>query len=173
MHPSYVDIENEFSEIEREVTHLSVELASIDSLRPAPDTQQEWSSGSVCASAAEKIYTGCERIMARIASEFDGVPVAHSESWHMAVLRRMANTYPERRGPIISAKCYLVMDKLRAFRHRERNTYGINLDFEIVVERATEAVAGFELFRHEVRVFFGQGNDDKLEDGPAPGPAPR
>ena len=47
-----------------------------------------------------------------------------------------------------------MMDKLRAFRHRERNTYGMNLDFEIVIERATEAVTGFERFSSEVRLFF-------------------
>lgn len=49
-----------------------------------------------------------------------------------------------------------MLDRLRAFRHRERNTYGINLDFGIVVERAREAVEGFGIFRDEVRKFLGQ-----------------
>ena len=146
MHPSYVDIENELSEVSLEVDHLLSSLAQLDPNEPPLDAQERWEASVVCSSAAEKIYTGCERVMVRIASEVDGVPVSHSENWHMAVLRRMAKPYPGLRGPVISAECYLIMDKLRAFRHRERNTYGMNLDFEIVVTRATEAVAGYERF---------------------------
>lgn len=61
-----------------------------------------------------------------------------------------------------------MLDKLRAFRHRERNTYGINLDFGIVVERGREAVAGFAMFSREVRAFFGRGDDDEIKDDALP-----
>lgn len=168
MHPSYVDVANELTEVGLEVDHLSARLARLDPNATVQNPQDRWEASVICASAAEKIYTGCERVMARIATEVDGVPIAHAEGWHMAVLRRMANPYLEVRGPIISAECYLVMDKLRAFRHRERNTYGMNLDFEIVVNRATEAVAGFERFRDEVRAFFGRVKHDRPQDKPAP-----
>lgn len=147
MHPSYVDIENEFGEIAVEVEHLSARLSRLDLCKPPADPQERWEATVICASAAEKVYTGCERIMARLAAEVDGLPVPHSEGLHMALLRRMARPYPGVRSAVISGECYAVLDKLRAFRHRERNTYGINLDFGIVVERGREAVAGFGSFR--------------------------
>lgn len=165
MHPGYVDIENEFSEIEVEVDHLSARIARLDPREPPEDMQDRWEATVICASASEKVYTGCERVMARIATEVDGVAVSHSDGWHVALLRRMAKPYPGVRGPIISGECYAVLDKLRAFRHRERNNYGINLDFGIVVERGGEAVAGFAMFSLEVRAFFGRSDaDDKIKD---------
>lgn len=153
MHPAWVDVGNELDEIAREVARLSLRLERVGTERPATGSQEEWEATLVCASAAEKIYTGCEWVMARLASEVDGVPVTHSEGWHGALLRRMSCPFPQVRGPIISGKCHAVLDRLRAFRHRERNTYGVNLDFGTVVERAHEAVAGFEIFRREVRTF--------------------
>jgi len=47
-----------------------------------------------------------------------------------------------------------------AFRHRERNTYGTNLDFDIVIERSREAINAFEMFHQEVRSFFTRGIPD-------------
>jgi hypothetical protein len=125
-----------------------------------PDTQEAWEATHVCGSAAEKIYTGCERVMARLAAEVDQTPVVHPEGWHAALVRRMANPFPGVRGPIISRECHGLLDKLRAFRHRERNTYGINLDLEVVVERGNEAVSIFYRFRQEVRAFLSHGNND-------------
>ncbi len=174
MHPSYVDIENEFSEIGVEVDHLSARLARLNQHQAPADMQDKWEATVICASAAEKIYTGCERVMARLATEVDGTQVAHADGWHMALLRRMARPFPGVRGPIISGECYSVLDRLRAFRHRERNTYGINLDFGIVVERAAEAVAGFELFRAQVRAFFERRDDDTegKDEAPVPNSGP-
>lgn len=156
MHPASVNVGNELAEIAQEAARLSLRLERVGTERLPTGSQAEWEAMLVCASAAEKIYTGCERVMARLASEVDGVPVVHSEGWHGALLRRMSHPFPDARGPIISGPCHGVLDRLRAFRHRERNTYGINLDFNIVVERAREAVEGFGLFRDEVRAFLEQ-----------------
>ncbi len=156
MHPVSVDVGNELGEIAQEAARLSLRLERVGLEHLEAGSQGEWEATLVCASAAEKIYTGCERVMARLASEVDSVPVAHSEGWHATLLRRMSHPFPQVRGPIISAECHAVLDRLRAFRHRERNTYGINLDFDVVVERAREAVEGFALFRDEVRAFLGK-----------------
>ena len=93
MHPSYVDLENEFSDIEIEVNHLADRLARLDPDRPPGDMQDRWEATVICASASEKIYTGCERVMARIAGDVDGVPVSHSDGWHVALLRRLARAF--------------------------------------------------------------------------------
>jgi hypothetical protein len=97
MHPIFVDIENEFSEIASEAEGLSNRLIRLDAEGPLLDFQERWEATHVCASATEKIYTGCERVMARLASEIDGSPVSHSDGWHMALLRRMARPYPDLR----------------------------------------------------------------------------
>ena len=154
MHPNFVDIENEFVEIAAEAERLSNRLARIDPAGMPANTQDEWEATLVCASAVAKIFSGCERVMARLAAEIDRTPVVHADGWHAALLRRMANPFLDARGPIISKSCHEVLDRLRAFRHRERNTYGINLDFQIVVQRGHEAVAGFSMFRTEVDAFL-------------------
>ena len=157
MRATFVDIENEFAEIAQEVAFLAQTLAAWRSSRAEPGSHREWEFTHVCASAVEKIYTGCERVMARIAAEVDGSPVSHSDGWHAALLRRMANPYPGMRAAVISHRCHQDMDRLRSFRHRERNSYGINLDAGIVLERGTEALRAFDAFRSEVRSFFRHG----------------
>jgi hypothetical protein len=157
MHATFVDIENEFSDIADEVAHLSRFLDRLTQSSPSAASQASWEAVHVCASATEKIYTGCERIMAQVAREVDDAPVAHSAGWHAALLRRMAHPFPGVRNAVISDECYRQMDRLRAFRHRERNTYGTNLDFDIVVERSREAVATFGVFHSNVRSFFTSG----------------
>jgi len=154
MRPNFVDIENEFREIAVEVEHLSRLLSRIVAPRPDDDRQAAWEAGHICASSTNKIYTGCERIMARVASAVDGTPITHSDGWHAALLRRIAHPFPGVRDAVISAACHHHLDRLRAFRHRVRNTYGVNLDYQIVVERGREAVAMFEMFRAEVGSFL-------------------
>jgi hypothetical protein len=158
MHPIFVDIENEFLEIATEAEGLSNRLTRLGVEGPITGFQDRWEATHVCASATEKIYTGCERVMARLASDIDGAPVTRSDGWHVALLRRMARPYPGRRPAIISAECFGLLDKLRSFRHRERNSYGVRLDFEIVVERSREAVAGLSMFRDEVLTFVSDGD---------------
>lgn len=48
----------------------------------------------------------------------------------------------------------MLMDRMRSFRHRERNSYGGQLDFDIVLERAKESLTAFGLFRAEVEGFL-------------------
>jgi len=155
MHPSYGDVENELSQIAIEVHHLSVRLSRLDISGSPTDAQDQWEATLICATATAKIYTGCERVMARLATDVDGSAVAHADGWHVGLLGRMANPFPGVREAVISRECYTVLDKLRAFRHRERNTYGINLDYGVVVKRASEAIIGFDIFRDEVRIFLG------------------
>lgn len=170
MHAAFVDIENEFAELAEEVGHLSRFLDSLIQTDASPNRQDSWEASHVCASATEKIYTGCERIMARIASEVDRAPVMHSDGWHRALLLRMANPFPNVRPPVISGDCHRRLDRLRAFRHRERNSYGTHLDFDIVVERGREAVTTFDLFHGEVRSLFdsARGGGINTPNGSSP-----
>jgi hypothetical protein len=157
MHATFVDIENEFSDIAEEAEHLSCFLDRLTQAGPPAERQALWEAAHVCASATEIIYTGCERIMAHVAREVDDAPVAHSDGWRAALPRHMAHPFPGVRNSVISDECYRQTDRLRAFRHRERNTYGTNLDFDIVVEQSGEAVTTFSAFHNNVRLFFTPG----------------
>jgi hypothetical protein len=159
MHPSSADVENEFADIAREVAYLSVRLAHCHTHAPVSGSQAEWEAILILASAAEKIFTGCERVMERLAAHVDRSRIVHAEGWHGALLARMAEPF-QGRGAVISAECHGVLNKLRAFRHRERNTYGVQLDYQIVVERVREAIAGFELFCRDVRYFLNDDSSD-------------
>lgn len=146
------DIENELAEIAREADLLAraLELYTV-SFRE--DEAWHWLAIQGIASAVEKIYTGCERVMALIADVVDGARIEHSEGWHGRLLRRIAYPYPERRRAVISQRCFDSLDQLRSFRHRERNSYGLSLDSEIVLERARFAGGAFQLFKSEVASF--------------------
>ncbi len=156
----FVDVQNEFLEIAAEIRHLDAALAKLRTVRPVSGSQQAWEAGHICASATEKIYTGLERIMARIATEIDQAPVGHAAGWHRTLLQRIANPFPERRDAVISRECYERLDRLRAFRHRERNTYGLDLDLGIVLDRSAEAIAAFAAFRGEVGSFLASLEHD-------------
>lgn len=154
MHPSFVDADNEFQEIAREAAHLGRLLARLKPGTLERDSQEAWEAVHICASATEKIYTGCERVMASLAAEIDRAPISRADGWHAALLRRMANPYPGVRGAVISQESLGLLNKLRAFRHRERNAYSFSLDFEIVVERAGNALDALASFQTDVRHFF-------------------
>ncbi len=85
MQATFVDIENEFADLAEEVEHLSRFLDRLTQDGPSGESEDTWAVSHVCASATEKTYTGCERIMAKVASEVDRAPVAHSEGWHRAI----------------------------------------------------------------------------------------
>ena len=154
MPPSFGDLEDELTEISVEVEHLATRLRKFVPGLVLGDPQERWEAAHICASATEKVYTGCERVMAWLASEIDGAPIAKSDAWHSTLLHRMANPMPPARDAILSAECYALLDRLRSFRHRERNSYGINLDLEIVLDRAAEAVTAFHIFRFDIETFL-------------------
>ena len=105
-------------------------------------------------SGVEKVYSGCERVMSRIANDVDGAKIGNTDGWHATLLLRMARPYPGIRAAILSAEAYTLLDGLRSFRHRERNSYGFNLDPVIVQERAGEAVRAFLVFKSEILRFL-------------------
>ena len=110
--------------------------------------------------------------MSRITIDVDGEPIAHGDGWHVGLLKRMSHPIADRRGSVIGPDVYSKLDRLRSFRHRERNSYGIQLDPGIVLERAKEAVVAFAGFRSDVAQFLDQvsARPDEAQDGPS---APR
>jgi hypothetical protein len=108
----------------------------------------------IYASASEKVYLGFERVMKIIVADVDGDPVTDRDGWHKALVRRLSEPYLDRRGPVLSARTVELIDGLRSFRHRARNSYGIDLDLAAVAARAFETIEAFGLFENDVTRFF-------------------
>lgn len=154
----FVDIENELIDIAAEADMLAGSIVIYD--HPPADAKPAWPWLAIggLASGVEKVYTGCERVMEMIATNIDGARVDHGDAWHISLLKRMAHPFPGVRDAVISAECFKQLDLLRAFRHRERNTYGLGLDANIVRERAAQATAAFENFHAEINAFIEKMN---------------
>jgi hypothetical protein len=153
-----VDLENELADVGKEVDMLASGLAIFQASAADADPAWSWLAVQGLASGVEKIYTGCERIMAMIASSVDGARVEHTEGWHISLLKRMANSFPDVRAAVISEQTYKALDRLRSFGHSERDTYGLVLDTEIVVERASQTIEAFGQFNLELAVFIAAMN---------------
>ena len=153
----FVDIENELGDIEKEIAMLA---GGVEIYRKSTSEDPAWSWLAVqgLASGVEKIYTGCERVMQMIASEIDGSKISHGDGWHSSLLKRIANPFPGVRDAVISEETYRALDQLRSFRHRERNSYGLVLDAEIVLERASQAKPAFDSFKGDVLAFAARTN---------------
>ena len=153
MHPICADIEEELERLATEAGHLRNRLERLAGETLRPGSQEEWEATGLCASAAEKIYTGCEKVMSRIAAEVDYSRIENDGAWHKSLLNRMSNPFGDRPA-IITADTRQLLDKMRAFRHRARNAYGFDLDSEIVFERASDAIRAHYLLALDVRRFF-------------------
>ena len=149
----FVDIENELTDIGNEVEMLSLGVEVYGRLVVDADPAWNWLAIQGLASGVEKIYTGCERVMEMITNQIDSAKIEHSDGWHISLLKRMAHPFPDVRGSVITPECFLALDQLRSFRHRERNTYGLSLDSKLVVERAVQTKPAFDKFRSEVAAF--------------------
>jgi hypothetical protein len=155
LRPISDEIEEEFALLAREVRHLCMVLNGLDAKDGLePHSQGEWEATTLCASAIEKIYAGCERVMARLAAEWDGMKIDKRDGWHRALLDRMRQPFAGRQA-VLSEDTYALLDRMRAFRHRERNAYGFNLDTTIVIERAREVIRAFDALVSDVRRLLG------------------
>ena len=128
------------ADIGREAEKLGIALKEIRATPQSLDGAMGWLTVQGLASAIEKIYGGCERAMAILAKSVDGQAIEAGEGWHRALILRMASPFGTSRPAVLSAETVAELDKLRSFRHRERNTYGSELRGARVLEIAADAV---------------------------------
>ncbi len=137
---------------EAAILREEIELYKVDAI--APNVARELLSKSGLASNTTKLYTGCEQIMEYLAKFIDEAPVGHADrGWHAKLLRRMSQPYMHILKQIISEALFNELDRLRGFRHRERTSYGGQLDGPIVADRAKEMADAADLFAKEVGAF--------------------
>jgi hypothetical protein len=111
-----------------------------------------WLTVQGLASAIEKIYGGCERAMVIVTKSVDGKAIEAGDGWHRSLILRMANPFGASRPAAFSAETVAELDKLRSFRHRERNSYGSALKGERVIDIAADAVVVPALMASELKL---------------------
>lgn len=148
------EVEGELEDLGFEASRLSEFVVGLDRQGLTEDTLNTWAATHTCGSSSEKLYMGMERIVL-LTTRVDGVSINRASSWHIGLLNRMGEPVEGRRDAILSAGLCAALDRLRAFRHRERNSYTADLRPLIVVERAEEALTTLSRFRDEVRAFLG------------------
>lgn len=81
----------------------------------------------VFALKAQQLYTAIEDYFKSIAATFENSIDDHAR-YHLELLRILSVDIPEIRPAVISEKSFLLLDKLRAFRHFIRHGYNYILD---------------------------------------------
>jgi hypothetical protein len=131
---AFIDILNELGEVSGEAKRLQQAALVYTPERFAKlDEATAWLTMLGLASAIDKIYTGCERAMMLIAKHIDGEPVGTGEAWHVSLLLRMKNLYPDIWPAVLSQATLDLLNKLRSFRHRQRHAYSEQLDCALVL----------------------------------------
>jgi hypothetical protein len=149
-----VDVENEFQDLLKEAGLLAQVIVGMDAAPEPLDEPTAWIMVSGLAPGCERIYSECEGVMELIARRVHGAAVDRMDSWHAVLLNRMAHPFPGVRTAVINADCRAQLDRFRAFRHRVRNGYGMELDRDIVQTRAREFGPTLAAFHGEVSVFL-------------------
>lgn len=151
-----VDIANEFRVLKGEAELLAQALPQLQHEDSASAKAVRWIEIAGVAAAVEKLYSGCERVLLLIAKHVDGAPIDKTDAWHATLLNRMVNPFPNVRPAVLSEDCKATLDRFRSFRHRVRNNYGIDLDPDIVLERAGELLKALDTFKAEIDSFIGR-----------------
>ena len=90
----------------------------------------------------------------------DGKTIGSDEGWHRTLLLRMSSPFGDSRPAVLSQETLAELDKLRSFRHRERNSYGSALIVDRVLELAADAVLAPAMLTADLRrlaVFLERG----------------
>ncbi len=148
------DIDNEFGVLDREAALLAEALPSLQSGKLREGKGLRWGEIAGVAAAVEQNYSGCERVLLLIAKHVDGAPIEKADAWRASLLNRMASPPAEVRPAVLSQECKLTLDRFRSFRHRVRNSYGVDLDETVVLERAAKILATLEVFHLESGAFL-------------------
>jgi hypothetical protein len=128
------------AEIRAELPRIERTLSELEDARerlPATDGSRLVLYGA--AALLETFYTGVEKVLTRIASAMGGVP--EGQAWHRQVLEDAALDLPKMRPPVLSSRSIAALDPYLAFRHRFRNLYLFDLDWQLM-EPLLQQVAG-------------------------------
>ena len=144
---------NKFRRIAAEIRE---EMTKIDKLYAEwqgvdPDTRTIIIRGK--ASIFHDFYCGAERVFKKIASELNG-GIPAGEAWHQELLSDMKIDIPGLRPPVITEATYKLLLDFLSFRHKFRNIYGFELEFEKVADIERKFVDAHNKFTADIQAFL-------------------
>lgn len=98
-------------------------------------------------------YTGCERILQKIADDING-GVPRSIDWHKRLLKSMSLEIEKIRPSVISKETAKALEEYLAFRHVVRNIYGFEIDSERLNRLIEKLYEAYERLRKEINIFL-------------------
>jgi hypothetical protein len=151
VHPIFADIWDDLDGARGEAAMVEqAHLRGVSVLASEHDPLERWLYVSALASGIEKIYGGIEKALVRIARSIDG-DVPEGADWHITLLRRMSRPGPSGRPIVLAPDTRRQLDQLRAFRHRERNSYAEELRADLVMGIAADISATLDSVAADIR----------------------
>ena len=151
MHPIFGDIWEDLESAQGEAAMVEQARArGVSIIASDHDPLERWLYVSALASGIEKIYGGIEKALVRIARSIDG-DVPEGADWHVTLLRRMSRPGPTGRPSVLAPDTRRQLDQLRAFRHRERNSYADDLRVDLVLGIAAGMGAMLDAVAADIR----------------------
>ncbi len=144
--------------IHRVISEIEEELGNIERLlSELNEHQKEEPRNSFYLRAVGSIfhdfYCGIERIFERIAEELNG-GIPEGENWHIQLLKDMTLQIEEVRPAVISKELLAELKGYLEFRHRFRNIYGFELEWD-KMKGLKETMPGIaERFKKEIKEFI-------------------
>ncbi|HBR17605.1 MAG TPA: hypothetical protein DD725_08380 [Deltaproteobacteria bacterium] len=147
----------------RVVSEVKEELEKIDALILELDRHRSVRPENsfylrAVASILHDFYCGAERIFIRIAEELNG-GIPEGENWHIQLLKDMGLEIEKVRPSVISHDASKRLREYLEFRHRFRNIYGFELEWEKMKGLRERLPVVAEEFKKEMKQFlkFMQG----------------
>ena len=144
--------------IHRVISEIEEELGNIERLlSELNEHQKEEPRNSFYLRAVGSIfhdfYCGVERIFERIAEELNG-GIPEGDNWHTQLLKDMTLQIAEVRPAVISKELLAELKGYLEFRHRFRNIYGFELEWE-KMKGLKETMPGVaDRFKKEIKEFI-------------------
>ena len=144
--------------IHRVISEIEEELGNIERLlSELNEHQKDEPRNSFYLRAVGSIfhdfYCGVERIFERIAEELNG-GIPEGDNWHTQLLKDMTLQIEEVRPAVISKELLAELKGYLEFRHRFRNIYGFELEWD-KMKGLKETMPGVaERFKREIQDFI-------------------
>ena len=148
------------TKIEKEVRHLSLlsgryaEMTNAANQALGDKEMAVLMTNRMLASQLQVVYTGMKSVIRNVIEDIDGfVPTA--DSWHVKLLEQAAQPLDSSGRPaLLKDRTRKHLDEMRKFRHMARNSYGVGLQLDRLIELSTVASEAFSWFKHDFNVFF-------------------
>ena len=107
------------------------------------------------AAETEKIYTGLETTLSRLVKYFDG-EIPKGENWPQLLISAASRQNHGIRKTIIDKKTAIIMDSLRAFRHKIRHVYAEDISPDHIIENAMKISRVYNSFVGDLLAFHSE-----------------